>query len=308
MATILTDSEIKENLLDMAPNNRLTKDSKAVVLLRQKLADGTIKGTEDPKQVWLSEPIFMEHKLNNFRTCYNNIRDKKVTRLLKVMFFIFFCIYLFLYFHINFLTVIFLEKYNLNRMNTEQVGPGPNKKMKMDLDFDEIEEKPVTDRDVSISKTFVPLYLISQWQEPVTTTKRVTVAIILPSGVGVGAFKVRVIEEGDVLELTVNWPKPLVDIEFMHRKWMSQDEGKLVTSVSPKLLGFEKTLRQMRNNRSETVSSVARIGLPITVQSHIESKYNIAWKDDHSRMVYVDLKAVVDDYATVNDTNDFDVV
>lgn len=60
--------------------------------------------------------------------------------------------------------------------------------------------------------------MISHWQEPGTTIPRLTVAIVLPSGVGAGDFKYRVVEEGNVLELTVDWPKPLVDITCMHKK------------------------------------------------------------------------------------------
>lgn len=31
--------------------------------------------------------------------------------------------------------------------------------------------------------------------------------------------------EGDVLELTVNWLKPLTDIRFMHRTWLRDSDG-----------------------------------------------------------------------------------
>jgi len=64
----------------------------------------------------------------------------------------------------------------------------------------------------------MPLYMLYVWQEPGTTAKRISVAIILPSGVDSGGFQVRVIEDGDVLQLTVDWPRPLVDISFMHKK------------------------------------------------------------------------------------------
>ena len=37
-------------------------------------------------------------------------------------------------------------------------------------------------------RSFKPLYFVSQWEEPGTKTKHVTVAIALPSGVGIGEF------------------------------------------------------------------------------------------------------------------------
>lgn len=53
---------------------RLTKTSRAVKLLRSKFETGEVTGREDPKEFWQSEVVFQEHKLTNFRTCYNNIR------------------------------------------------------------------------------------------------------------------------------------------------------------------------------------------------------------------------------------------
>lgn len=53
---------------------KLTANSPARLLLLQKFLNGDIRGDEDPKEVWQSEDVFMEHKLSNFRTHYNNMR------------------------------------------------------------------------------------------------------------------------------------------------------------------------------------------------------------------------------------------
>lgn len=55
---------------------RLTKGSKAVRILRGKFENGAISGQEDPKSVWLSDPVFQGHKLSNFRTFYHNIKKE----------------------------------------------------------------------------------------------------------------------------------------------------------------------------------------------------------------------------------------
>lgn len=145
---------------------------------------------------------------------------------------------------------------------------------------------------------------MSEWQEPRTTTMRLSFAIVLPSGIT--GFKVRVIEEGDCLELTVDWPKPLTDINMMHRKWLVNDSE--FTDVHPKILGFEAALKNLRENCTESVHSTAQIGLPFSVESHIDGKYNIGWREDSTRMLYVDLKATVDEYAAVNDLDEFEIV
>ena len=53
---------------------KLTAKSPARQILASKFRSGEITENEDLKDVWLSEPIFQHHKLNNFRKHYNNER------------------------------------------------------------------------------------------------------------------------------------------------------------------------------------------------------------------------------------------
>lgn len=203
------------------------------------------------------------------------------------------------------LTLYTDQKRHLNTMSTDdQVSP---KKIK--LDEEDLQEINPDDSSAKTPtpNTFHPLHLLSVWQEPGTTAKRLAVAILLPSGVGAGDFTVRVIEDGDVLEISVDWPKPLVEISFMHKKWLLMDDSRF-TDFHPKYLGFEVSLRGLRENINDKVTSTARIGLPFSVQSHIDSKHNLAYKDNNSRLVYVDLKAADESYALLNDISEFEFV
>lgn len=49
-------------------------------------------------------------------------------------------------------------------------------------------------------------------------TKRLYVSTLLPSGVGAGKFRVRVMPGGRVLELVVEWPMPMTDLTMQHKK------------------------------------------------------------------------------------------
>jgi len=42
------------------------------------------------------------------------------------------------------------------------------------------------------------------------------------------------------------------------------------------------------------------------VQTHIESKTNLGFKDSGTKLVYVDLKAMAEKYAVVNDDEEFE--
>ena len=145
---------------------------------------------------------------------------------------------------------------------------------------------------------------MSEWAEPRTLRQCVSVAIVLPSGVRTGQFKVKVCESGDHLELKVDWPKPISDIAMLHRKWSLAGT---LSDVHPKVLGFENALKLLRQNCNEKISSVARIGLPFTVEPHIFSKSNLMWHDDTTHVIYMDLKSVCDDYAMANDSESFEI-
>lgn len=53
---------------------KLTAKSQAKQPLASKFRGRQMTGYVDPKDVWLSDPILQQHKLNNFRTHYNDER------------------------------------------------------------------------------------------------------------------------------------------------------------------------------------------------------------------------------------------
>lgn len=76
MSQLLTEADVKSEDFNNRQNARLTRDSKAVVLIQELIASGKINQSTEPKAVWLSDPIFQAHKLANFRTCFNNIKKE----------------------------------------------------------------------------------------------------------------------------------------------------------------------------------------------------------------------------------------
>lgn len=63
----------------------------------------------------------------------------------------------------------------------------------------------------------------------------------------------------------------------------------------------------MREHISSEGNLGSRIGLPFTVQSHIDDNQPIGWKDYDSRTVYVDLKAVADEYSIMKNKKSFEL-
>lgn len=174
-----------------------------------------------------------------------------------------------------------------------------------DTDAEDLEEGAGSEL-ISGDLSFKPLFMISSWTERSTLAKRLCVAIILPSGVGSGDFTINVVDCGQYLQLSVVWPQPLMDVLVMHR-WKLADPSSGFMPYHPSVLGFEAALRELRRRSSDAVESVARIPLPIAVQTQVVSKTNLSFREGGgTKMIYVDLKAaVVEEYGVVADSDAF---
>ena len=67
---------------------------------------------------------------------------------------------------------------------------------------------------------FKQLYLVGVSEDPATKTKRITVVIVLPSGINKNDFALFVPGGGKLLQLQVTWPDPIVCLELLHQKWL----------------------------------------------------------------------------------------
>lgn len=156
---------------------------------------------------------------------------------------------------------------------------------------------------------FKPLYIIGEREEPSTRTKRLTVVLVLPSGVNRSDFTLQVLEGGMSLQLTVKWPNPLVDLQLLHQKWLKpveSDQTTVFTMFHPKVLSLENALKKKRQRAADDVVSTARILLPFPVQTHIESKTNLGFKESGTKLVYIEPKAMAENYAVANDNDEFE--
>ena len=69
----------------------------------------------------------------------------------------------------------------------------------------------------------------------------------------------------------------------------------------PKLIRFHTGLKNGPKSSFDSIESVARIVLPFPVQTDIESRSNLAWKGNDTKMVYIDLKSTVKEYVVATD-------
>lgn len=64
------------------------------------------------------------------------------------------------------------------------------------------------------------IHIFAEWFELGTTTTKLTVAILLSSGVFSGQRSVCVYEDRYALDFLVTWPNLFVSLAHLHRKWL----------------------------------------------------------------------------------------
>lgn len=157
-------------------------------------------------------------------------------------------------------------------------------------DQNEVQHPNSTPEHSCVHNYFSPISLLSVWHELGKTTKSITLAIVFPSAVNAEAFTIKVIEDGDVSELSVDWHNPLIEYHFTKKCLLIHES--VYTYLHHKLLGFEATLGNLSQNLKDKVASVAHIGSELYVQSHIVIKSIIVYIDDNTRLLYLQLKAL----------------
>lgn len=172
---------------------RLTKNSSAVQLSRAKIENKEISVREEPRAAWSSEADFRAYPLANFRTRCNALREQLCEEDGTLSGFLQ-CDIIFLYFSNYLLYGVVLSSELaaedgkvLNRRTSQSDLDGGSKRARIAesaLEHSNMEPEDSAwgaGAELTMSDhVFEPLYLISSWLEPKTTTRRLSLAINLP--------------------------------------------------------------------------------------------------------------------------------
>lgn len=185
----------------------------------------------------------------------------------------------------------------LGRRSREQAGL---------VDPTEEDSRDEAPSEVKVAKvtSFTPLHVTACWKEPGTTTDIYTVVLLLPSGVSAKTFLFKVLEEGRILELTVDWPRPLSDVEMMHTEWLTPGATNGFTEYHPRVVAVDNALKELRKHSHQKIKAVARFDIPFAVRKDFYNQENFEFEGS-CKMIYIELKAITADYAEVHDVKDF---
>lgn len=142
-------------------------------------------------------------------------------------------------------------------------------------DSEMIPDAEITKRDKFFSQAagleFCPNYIISKSDNPTSTTRNISVAKWLPSGVDPDENKLQVTSCGMFLHLNVPLPIVMTDKMFPHKFGLSKPQGRgVIKTYHPKISDFEKLLMQQRARKSASIVSVAKLELPARVETHTD--------------------------------------
>lgn len=71
------------------PTKTLTEGSPAVKKLREMFREKKVELNSKPKEVWESNPLFQEYKLDNFRSKLNKLKEEYFGKFTNLFYFIF---------------------------------------------------------------------------------------------------------------------------------------------------------------------------------------------------------------------------
>ena len=95
----------------------------------------------------------------------------------------------------------------------------------------------------------------------------------------------------------------------LQKKWLGQSSSQGGFEIyHPRVIGFEHALACLRERSSDNVESVCHIKLPFAVQQHVFDKFNLSFEDGKVLIVYIELNAVLDEYALAKDIDGFEAV
>ena len=122
---------------------------------------------------------------------------------------------------------------------------------------------------------FMPLHRLYEFYSGGALSRTVVVAEVnLPSGVGPGMFDVDVVDVGNVLQVTVEWPAYLLQPLVFNAQWLDGTGDGTLHRTSSRIASSQKSSQDLQREFGEpAVKSIARIPLLRQVEQNI-----VSWK------------------------------
>jgi hypothetical protein len=173
-------------------------------------------------------------------------------------------------------------------------GKPPAKKPRYNGNNNPLEEDPFQWTMIP-RQQWVPNHTMSFWDDE-ALHRMVTVVVALDGGINLKAdVKVKVSDCGFYLIVRQKVVHLLGDVESLHSHFRKKDKSSY-PAYHPKIVGFHKYLKAIRNEQEEEIYNIAQILLPFQVQTDVAMMHKFI-DGTGVRLVYVDLRSKKkDDY------------
>jgi len=143
-----------------------------------------------------------------------------------------------------------------------------------------------------------PLYLLSTWRDPRTRDGRISILIVLPTGVLEidDAVTAEVVSENQI-ELTIQWPTPAINVQKLVSGVLAVQNHLELSHGTLMEQGFHDFLSQYRSKEADPISSTCIIQLPFAVKPDFDEEV-IMFEDSETQLYLLQLRAPEQKYST----------
>ena len=141
---------------------------------------------------------------------------------------------------------------------------------------------------------WMPIHTVFEWCDSLLR-ERLTVIVVMPSGIN-PKYTLAVVGGGTKLEVIVEWPSMMVDPEKLHKPFktimeMKKGCGGVDASVQDYITKIQEFKLHINGlgRKMDRFESKATIDLPKTVHAHLIETNAIGRNDEGSRILYINL-------------------
>ncbi|KAI0558827.1 hypothetical protein FGB62_183g06 [Gracilaria domingensis] len=264
---------------------------------------GDLTGDENASDVKKMDSLFEPFLLPTFRNRFNKIRDEKKNELSKYEF-----ISVYIMVQNVFLTICYEDRHT-STLTPRCSGVLPNannsRTVADDNEVEQVDNVGQLESEGNIAGSrrqlseFYPLVLQSVWEDEETMISNITLAVLLPCGVTKSDMCSQVVNAGMIFELVIDWPEVMTNPKALFKGDLEKQFHALM-SYHPKIGGFHRALRELREKKWDKVKSFCHIDLPFAVETHVRQKKVLNFGEG-LRVLYVELRAPDNKYVDTDD-------
>lgn len=125
---------------------------------------------------------------------------------------------------------------------------------------------------------FEPPYFFSEWMDRDSgIAKRLTIVLLLPSGISGADVEADIVQDGLVYEMNFIWAQPFMKPERPCAAFIADPEDPKYKENHPEVIAMEKELKNIRTafglTQSKPIPSKTQISLPFEVEEGRKEKY-----------------------------------